>query len=381
MIEAAGLGIAYHAKPAAAAAADARIEANDLPLCSTRRAMPARIGWTSLPFHRSFARIPPDLRAELLDPPAANGQIGSDRTGGTKTRKGLTVHLLLGHPEDPLCRDVLTLLDDRGCPARIVANPLARPSRFVWRLDNDVSASRIAWDGEPPIADDRIAGMLVRYSGWLDPAGWEPGDLAYMQAETQAALLAWVWSLACPVINRLPPALWYRPRMPLLSWQGLLRRCGLRAPEMLVTNVEEEARGFGRLWPGRGGPCRLRATVQRRALSDRGRGGWRGLGALQQSAPVCLADPHGTPRMLCVVGERVVWDGEPSTDMTRLEPSLRRFAAAAGLAFVALALAPTREGICVVLVEPHADFGRFGTLARRHIVEGIVDLLTADADV
>jgi len=30
MIDAAGLGIAYHAKPAAAAAADARIEANDL---------------------------------------------------------------------------------------------------------------------------------------------------------------------------------------------------------------------------------------------------------------------------------------------------------------------------------------------------------------
>ena len=30
MIEAAGLGIAYHAKPALAAAADARIEANDL---------------------------------------------------------------------------------------------------------------------------------------------------------------------------------------------------------------------------------------------------------------------------------------------------------------------------------------------------------------
>ena len=30
MLKAAGLGIAWHAKPAAAAAADARIEANDL---------------------------------------------------------------------------------------------------------------------------------------------------------------------------------------------------------------------------------------------------------------------------------------------------------------------------------------------------------------
>ena len=30
MLQAAGLGVAYHAKPAAAAAADASIEANDL---------------------------------------------------------------------------------------------------------------------------------------------------------------------------------------------------------------------------------------------------------------------------------------------------------------------------------------------------------------
>ena len=50
MLEAAGLGIAYHAKPAAAAAADARIEANDLTRAAlTRRAIRGRSGWRTRP--------------------------------------------------------------------------------------------------------------------------------------------------------------------------------------------------------------------------------------------------------------------------------------------------------------------------------------------
>jgi len=61
-----------------------------------------------------------------------------------------------------------------------------------------------------------------------------------------AALLAWLWSLPCPVINRYPSALWYRPQMPLLAWQRLLRSCGIPTMETLVTNVESEARDFRR---------------------------------------------------------------------------------------------------------------------------------------
>ncbi len=86
----------------------------------------------------------------------------------------------------------------------------------------------------------------MRSTGWLEPAGWEPADLAYMQAETQAALLGWLWSLACPVVNRFPSALRYRPRVPPLSWQGAMRRSGLPTPEILVTNMDEEARALGR---------------------------------------------------------------------------------------------------------------------------------------
>ena len=288
------------------------------------------------------------------------------------------MHLLLGHPQDPCCLSVFNLLEASNYPARIITSPLAHPSRFVWRLNNAESPSQLAWDEEQPVADDHIAGVLVRGTGWIDPAGWEPVDLAYMQAETQAALLAWLWSLACPVVNRYPSALWYRPRLPLLAWQPLLRRCGLPTVEVLVTNVASEARAFGRRLAREGvaGAVYGPLTSDARYLVS-GDKDWRGLAALQQSAPVCLTYPHGAARLVCVVGEQVVWEGESSSEMAVLEPALQRFAVAAGLAFVELAFAPTRQGICVIEVEPHANFEHFGDAARERIVEGIVHLLTA----
>lgn len=292
----------------------------------------------------------------------------------------MAVHLLLGHPQDPCCRGVLDLLEARNHPARLITNPMVYPSRFAWRLDNAESSSQFAWDDEQPIEDDDLDGVLVRSTGWLEPAGWEPADLAYMQAETQAALLGWLWSLACPVVNRFPSALWYRPRVPPLSWQGAMRRCGLPTPEILVTNMDEEARAFGRRLDREGvdGAVYGPLTSDARYLIS-GDADWNGLAALQQSAPISLTYPHGEARLACVVGEQVVWEGEPASEMAALEPALLRFAAAAGLTFVQLALAPTAQGVCIIQVDPHANFEHFGEAARQRIVEGIVHLLTAEA--
>ena len=57
MIEAAGLGIAYHAKPALAAAADARIEANDLTALLYAQGY-ARKEWVAAKPHPSSRRRP-----------------------------------------------------------------------------------------------------------------------------------------------------------------------------------------------------------------------------------------------------------------------------------------------------------------------------------
>jgi hypothetical protein len=289
------------------------------------------------------------------------------------------MHLLLGHPEDPLCLGVRNVLEARNCPTHVIANPLVQPSRFAWRLNKEQSASQL-WHDELLIFDDQIAGVFVRSAGWIDPEGWQPDDLIYMQSETQAALLAWLWSLPCPVVNRYPSALWYRPQVPLLSWRRLLQRCGLPVLETLLTNVEEEAREFGRRLAREG----VDGAVYEPLTSDvrylvTGETDWSGLAAMQNCAPVCLTYPHGQTQSVCVVGEEVVWEGEPSPETAALEPALRRFANATGLAFVELALAPTAKGICVISVESHPSLQQFGDLARQRIVEGIADLLIAKA--
>lgn len=221
----------------------------------------------------------------------------------------------------------------------------------------------------------------MRTAGWIDPAGWRPNDMLYMQSETQAALLGWLWSLTCPVVNRYPAGLWYRPRPPLLSWHSLLRSCGVPTPEALVTNVEIEARAFGQGLARAG----LDGAVYGPLTSDTrylivDEADWSGLAAMQACAPVSLACPHGLPQLACIVGERVVWEGVPAPESAALEPALRRFAAAAGLSFLELALAPAPTGVCVIAIETQPDFGHFGKLARQRIVEGLADLLTRDAD-
>lgn len=287
------------------------------------------------------------------------------------------MHLLLGDPQDPFCSRVRSVLEARNFATRVVANPLVDPSRFAWRLDNRQSAARLALGDEPPIRNEDIAGVLVTGTARIDPAGWQLDDLSYVYAETQAALLAWLWSLDCPVVNRFSAAVWCRPRIPLLFWHRLLRRCGLPTADTLITNVAGEARAFGER--GREsvagvvyGP--LTSDVRYLVTSDQD---WNGVAAMQRCAPICLTHPHGAAQLVCVLGEQVVWDGNPLREMIALEPALRRFAATAGLAFVEVAFAPGPDGrICVVAVEPHPNFERFGDIAREQIVEGIVRLIT-----
>jgi hypothetical protein len=287
------------------------------------------------------------------------------------------MYLILGHPHDACCSSVHAALIERGQSARIVQNLLTHPTRFSWRLDNDRCVSQIAWENEPPITDDQIKGMLVRDVGWVDPAGWQPTDLAYIQAETQAALLGWLWSLRCPVLNRHRAATWYRPQLSFLSWQPLLRSCGLPALQALVTNVEDEAVAFRHRIAATGatGAVYRPLTSSARYLVANDRD-WNGLAEMQRRAPVCLTPPHGQPQSVCIIGEKVVWDGAPPRDADTLEPLLRRFGAAAGLEFVEIVLAEVAGGLCVVGVEHHPQYERFCDEGQRAIVTGLVECLT-----
>src|SRR5262245_21517091 len=108
------------------------------------------------------------------------------------------MHLVLGNPDDLCCTGVLTRLRERGLDARLLAHPLAA-GRLSWCLDDTGAHSRFVIDG---LAPEALSSVLVRDVGALSSAGWSPADHAYMQAEIHAALLAWLESLPCPVINR-----------------------------------------------------------------------------------------------------------------------------------------------------------------------------------
>ena len=285
------------------------------------------------------------------------------------------MHLVLGRPDDSCCAGVLSRLRARGLPARLLADPLAPPTRFAWRLDDAGLENSFALDGVNPTA---ISSVLVRETAWLDPAGWDPTDHTYMLAETQAVLLAWLAGLPCPVINRASAALWYRPRISLLGWRPLLRGAGLPTPEILLTNDPNSARDFGHQLEvnGAGGAVCTPLTGDAAWLITGSN--WSGLAALQELAPACLTEPHGPTQCACVVGNCIVWDGAPPPEAAELQPGLFRLAQATGLDLVEVAVAPVRQGLAVVFVEQLIQLDHFHAPVRERILDALVDILTGE---
>lgn len=283
--------------------------------------------------------------------------------------------LLLSDPRDPLCQAVRASLDAAGYEARIVANPLAQPMRFAWRLNALSSASQLIWEDGTRLFDAELAGVMVRSTGWIAGDGWNPNDLAYVRSETHAALLAWLWSLDCPVINRYSPLLWHRPDAPLLFWQPWLGQCGLRALDSLVSNVEQEIHAFGAAFGGEAVYAPLTAEARYGLDSD---DQWDKLAAMQRLGPIHLTQASAALHSACVVGSGVVWEGTPPTDADRLGPALTRFSTVAGLTFVEITIASAGDGSRVAAVNPYPRVEHFGQSAQREIVAGLIQLLTGE---
>jgi len=285
------------------------------------------------------------------------------------------MYLVIGDPHDPLTADVHGALAARGCEVTLVASPFAEPIRFRWRLDAAGSESAIVLANGSCVRGQDIEGVFVGAVGAIDPTGWAPADLAYVRTEAHSALLGWLGSLPCVVVDRPTADTWYRPSPPLISWHRRLTEAGLPALETHVTNSVEAARSFARRHASTTasglivGPL----TSDVRYLVSR-EDEWNGLSSLQRRTPVPLTEPHGAARFACVVGDAVVW--EPPVDRTTEEhdAALRRFASAAGLGLVEVVLAPVTNGMAVIAVETRPNLLHFGQTAAA-IVDRIVALL------
>ncbi len=161
------------------------------------------------------------------------------------------MYLLIGYENDPCIRIVCACLRNHGHTVYTIAEPLAGDTSLCWVFDTAHSQSSFRWCDESHIAGSALQGVLVRGTGEpTNPGGWDPADLAYVRAETQAALIAWLQSLTCPVVNRLTADLWFRPRRPLVAWHKLILRCDLPTLAIQMTNDLTTARRFADRWHG-----------------------------------------------------------------------------------------------------------------------------------
>lgn len=278
------------------------------------------------------------------------------------------MHLILGAPDDPCCTGVLARLRERGLDAHLLFQPLAAVGRFSWCLDDTGADSRLAIDR---LATEMISSVFVRDVGVLSPVGWKPPDHAYMQAEIRAALLAWLESLPCPVINRMPAAVWYRQLIPLVEWLPLLRRAGLPVPEILLTSDPTEARNFSRRLNG--ALCTPLTSDASWIITERD---WPGLARLQEFAPICLTEAHGATWPACVIGDQVIWDGDPPAAVVALAPQLLRFADLCRLSWFEAVIASVRRGLGVTMIATFVQFDHFQDAARERILDALANILT-----
>jgi hypothetical protein len=264
----------------------------------------------------------------------------------------------------------------QGHNVTVVPNLLAPPLLFSWRFDNAACASMIAWEEAQGhvLSDTEVEGVLVRSIRWDSLSNLSLEDRAYVQTEIQAAVLAWLWSLPCPVVNRYPAHIWFRSQDALLFWHPLLLRCGLPALETLVSNVQDEARAFGERTQAGALYAPLTSSARFPVTSERD---WAGIAAMQEYAPVSLTPPYEDSHTACVIGTQVVWDDKPSDEFTSLELALVSFAAGSGLAFVEVSLASTVKGVRVTGVNPYPRLEQFDRDAQQQIATKLARYLTS----
>lgn len=284
--------------------------------------------------------------------------------------------LLIGNPDDSCCTDLIAVLRARRRSADIVPNPMAQPTRVAWRFDASGSTSTFASSDDEMPRDDALAGVLVRGTGFIDPAGWDTDDLGYIHAETQAAMLGWLWSLPCIVVNRYRASLWYRPHCSVHAWRPVLRRVGLLPPSLVISSAEAGTQAFATELSAAGVPGAVYTPLTSRAQYLVGNAlDWAGVSNLQRRIPVALTYPTGETFLACVVGESVVWNGHCPQRVLALEGAIAAFAREAGLTFVEVVLAATAEGLRVVDVNHQPQLERFTDPARGQIIEHLADLL------
>jgi hypothetical protein len=156
--------------------------------------------------------------------------------------------LIIGKQADPCCGLVAEYA--RSNAHRVLLLPesdLFPGLGFSWQPP---SMGTITWN-DVRLRFSEIAGVLYRGDGTpVTPDEYQTSDGRYLTAEWNALTMAWLDRMPCPVVNRLKPELWYRPRLNVADLATLAP--GLREflPPTLVTTERDEIRRFWAMHAG-----------------------------------------------------------------------------------------------------------------------------------
>jgi hypothetical protein len=156
--------------------------------------------------------------------------------------------LLIGKQEDPCCELVADYARSNGFGTVLLPESDLFPQlEFSWLPP---SGGAITWH-DTQLRFGEIAGVLNRGYGMpVTAEEYQTREGRYLTAEWNALTAAWLDRMPCPVINRLKPELWYRPRLNVADLAALVP--GLREflPPTFVTTERDEIRRLRAARPG-----------------------------------------------------------------------------------------------------------------------------------
>ena len=150
--------------------------------------------------------------------------------------------LIIGRVEDPCCRLVADYARNNGYDSILLPEIGLFPQLgFTWLPPSD---GTITWH-DVKLRFSEISGVLNRgYGVPVTADEYETGDGRYLTAEWSALMAAWLDRMPCPVVNRLRPELWYRPRLNVADLATLAPDLRGYLPPALITTQSDEIRGL-----------------------------------------------------------------------------------------------------------------------------------------
>ncbi|MBV9170422.1 MAG: hypothetical protein JOZ81_10100 [Chloroflexi bacterium] len=272
------------------------------------------------------------------------------------------MYLLIGSDADAVCRSVARALRERGREPFIDDNPTLAP-----------------------FPRSRLEGVLVCQQGAPVPASPAADrQSAAARLEARAALLAMLWALECPVVNRTRADLWYRARRSLVEWHSVLRRHDLAPAAGQITNSVAAARRFASAWHGH---------AIYRPLSSRARypldseAQWQEFARVLMHLPGCLIEPLAPPRIFAsLIDATVYWSECPSIDSAereRVESGLRQLGKTLDVSVLELELGlrpsshDSHPAVASACLDLSLDLGRYAVPDQQMMVDDILRLLQA----